>query len=77
MSSKPITDRSCGTRNPADDAAHSAPIAIRSLQANTALGGVVSASSRCIAVKPPPLVKSASTRPPLSASTPASARARW
>src|ERR1039457_7556755 len=53
MSSKPTTDMSSGTRSPHWRMARMAPIAVRSLEAMTAVGRGARASRRSIAFSPP------------------------
>ena len=71
-SSIPITDRSSGTRRPARRSVRTAPRAISSLWANTAVGGERRPSRRAIPSAPPsPSAGTVTTRSP-SGSTPAS-----
>jgi hypothetical protein len=81
-SSMPITDMSCGTRTPARRSVRSAPIAISSECASTAVGGCRRLSRRSMAMAPSSAPQgtrrnsSSSTGMPDSASAVVYARAR-
>jgi len=70
-SSKPTTEMSSGTFNPAEEIASMAPNAMASLAAKMAVGGTGSASSACVSMKPLASLKSPWRRYAGSGLTPA------